>query len=739
MASSKIRKIKVSTGIYWLEIPGANLRILCGAPADAIKHLKKRGLVETVENQGVSYETGPNAILLSDAAVQNGRFANLTEFPVMQMLYLQGMYLPNHPNNTGELPLLIGTEAQVRTQMKYIYRGNYGLVSEAEIRAAGIDAPLADALMRIKRYFAFGKILKPEAFLTPRIVKDAPLPLKNGVSISRLGFNHYRISYQDAHTSVNLNLAANQEYEAPYKLSYHSLPRSYFAVVHSGEGNGWDTDRPCMSSILMFQGKIYLIDAGPNIITSLNYLGISLNEVSGIFHTHAHDDHFAGLTTLAQSDHRFKYYATRLVRSAVAQKMGALLNVPAERFETFFDIQDLAADRWNNIAGLEVCPGYSPHPVETNLFFFRCKKHHKYKVYAHLADTVSLKVWAKIANGDTANGHLSKAWFHKIKSRYLIRADLKKIDVGGGLIHGDAADYEQDQSAKIVFAHTDRPLTLAQRKIGSSAAFGMIDILIKGTQNYLLEAAKKYLKKYFPTLAAHEINYLINQPIENINAGSVLLKKNRPIENVYLLLTGSVGFSDAHIEGIQNFSAGSLLGFYSGYFGQTAKESYWATSNINVLKISVSAYKALITRAKLTEDLQKFELHLSLLKNTRLFEKETISFPVMIDLSKILEVHILKAGTHLELQDNPNLYLIGDGKANLQTPQNTIPLQENDFFSGSPLLSNTPHIPRITLQTDSLLYSLPLQTLKQIPVAYQKLWHENHNRSRILGICPENR
>ena len=82
-----------------------------------------------------------------------------------------------------------------------------------------------------------------------------------------------------------------------------------------------------MASIVTFQGRIYLIDAGPNISHSLNALGINVNEIEGIFHTHAHDDHFAGLTSLIRSDHRIKYYSTRLVRESVTKKLAALMSI----------------------------------------------------------------------------------------------------------------------------------------------------------------------------------------------------------------------------------------------------------------------------------------------------------------------------------------------------------------------------------------------------------------------------
>src|SRR5512136_1176143 len=110
-----MEKLKVANGIWWVEVPEADLRILCGCPEDSVKHLMKRGLIQEKQKGGVSFETGPNAILLSDTPSQKGSFANLSEFPVLQMLYRQGMIIPNHPNNTGRRPILIGLEDQVRS------------------------------------------------------------------------------------------------------------------------------------------------------------------------------------------------------------------------------------------------------------------------------------------------------------------------------------------------------------------------------------------------------------------------------------------------------------------------------------------------------------------------------------------------------------------------------------------------------------------------------------------------
>jgi len=46
---SNIRKIPISTGVYWVEIRHADVRILCGCPEDAVKHLLRKGLIVPME------------------------------------------------------------------------------------------------------------------------------------------------------------------------------------------------------------------------------------------------------------------------------------------------------------------------------------------------------------------------------------------------------------------------------------------------------------------------------------------------------------------------------------------------------------------------------------------------------------------------------------------------------------------------------------------------------------------
>ncbi len=463
-----MRKVRVSNGVFWIEIPEADLRVLCGCPADAIKHLIRARLVAPTERSGVRFETGPNAILLSDLPVQGGSFANLAEFPVLQMLYRQGMMLPGHPGNDGRRPMLIGIEDQLRAQAAYIFRGNYGLASLEELVATGIGDEAAREIWRWKLGFAFGRIRDTAALLDLREAGRGPVELAAGVVLERRGLNRYAFRAGDETVEVDLTLAPGEEYQAPYRLPPRSIRREFFSVVHVGEGDGWDPRRPCMGSLICHQGRFYLVDAGPGITRTLDALGITPNEIDGIFQTHGHDDHFAGLTSLARADHRIAYYAAPPVRASVERKLCALMEVDVGRFRESFEVIDLPLDAWTSIRGLEVRPVAAPHPVDTTVMYFRAFGPRGCRTYAHLADIPSLAVLDRMVSDDPAAGGVSRAFRDRFRALLREPVDVKKVDAGGGAIHGEAEDFAGDSSGRLLISHTPSAMMATQKRIVST-------------------------------------------------------------------------------------------------------------------------------------------------------------------------------------------------------------------------------------------------------------------------------
>ena len=728
-----MEKVKVTDGVYWVDIPEANLYILCGCPADSIKHLMRRGLVISKELNGVTYENGPNAILLSDISIQNGYFANLAEFPILQMFYRQGMLIPGHPNNTGIKPLLIGIENQVKAQARYVYRGTYGLTTLDELLSSGITEEMANEILKFKYKFTFGQIRETDELLDYRIVDKEPVELRNGAYISREDLNVYKFSYKGQDIVVDLNLKPEEEYEPPVHLDFHSIRREYFSIIHIGEGNGWDVWNPCMSSILIFQGKIYLIDTGPNIKQSLTALGISINEIAGVFHTHAHDDHFAGLTTLVRSDHLIRYYATPLVRVSVMKKLSALMDIPEKRFHHYFKTVDLEFNKWNNIDGLHVLPALSPHPVETNIFYFRTLWEDGYKSYAHLADIISLEKLKEMVTNDPEKPGVTQDFYNRTRELYLKPVNCKKIDIGGGLIHGAAVDFISDSSRKMLLAHTERVLTDAEKEIGSNATFGSQDVLISTCKDYSLQAAHRFLTSYFPEAPRYDLQMLLNCEALDLNVGFNIIKKGEVNKYMYLLLNGVVELIDVNRKIHNILSAGSFIGEYSGITETPSQLTYRSKSYVRVLKIPCQLYIRFINKNYSYIDIIRFHKNIWFLQSTWLFG-ELISSKILNKIASLIESREYNTGDEIELKDT-QLYLLKRGEVHLYFEQIFLEkIKPSEFFGEENIILKSMQFYTARVIEKSKIYIIPGIALEKIPIVEWKLLEMYEKRIKSIGM-----
>ena len=724
---SALRKISVSTGIFWVEVAAADLRILCGCPVDSVKHLLRRGLIVSTEVDGVECETGPNAILLSDLAIQNGRPCSRSEFPVLQMLYKQGLIVPNHPCNTGLRPLLIGSRAQVQAQMEYLFRGNYGLASRAELIETGVSPGQADELMRMKLAFAFGRIMPTEELVEPRFVARDRVEIRNGVTIRRLRTNVFEIAFQGERVEVDLNLGPGEAYECPYTLDKHLLTRDYFSVVHTGEGDGWDMNRPTMGSILLFQGRVYLVDAGPNTEYALTALGISVNEIDGVFHTHCHDDHLVGLTTLIRGDRRIAYYAVPMVRASVTKKLSMVMRIPESEFGEMFDARDLTLDAWNDIEGLEVKPILSPHPVETTIFYFRVMWEGGYRSYAHLADIASLDVLRSMISPEDALSGVSEALVERTVNAYAHRADVKKIDIGGGMIHGVAQDFRNDQSGKLILAHTSRRLTEDERAIGSGAPFGTVDVLIEGASEALRRRAFEYLRSYFSEAPLHRIRHLMNGKILVFNPEVLLFKENSPIDAVYLILSGSAELLRTGVRGSSLVSAGSMLGESPALLGTVATETCRAVSFVQALRLPIDLYLDFVTRGAMRLDLVESRDQLDFLRRNWLFA-DGVSCVTLSKLIRSAEFAQFSKDRSIA-PPAEELLVLRSGEAALETPSGYEEKLGPGGYVGATALSGDESAgAQIRFLDLSDVYRFPLDTIASIPVVRWKLLEAHRRR-----------
>ncbi|MEQ9491528.1 MAG: cyclic nucleotide-binding domain-containing protein [Alphaproteobacteria bacterium] len=728
-----ITKIDITVGVQWVEVEDVGLRLLCGSPADVVKHLIRRGLISPSEIDGVPFETGPNAILLSDIMLQGGAFANLAEFPVLQMLYRQGMMLPGHPNNTGQKPLLIGLPEQIAAQLEYIHRGNYGLTSREELLATGIGNAAADEMMRIKLHFSFGRIRPTDDLLDCLAIGAGRTEIRDGAFIVRQGLNRYRIEYGEDFVEVDLNLARGESYAPAYVLGMHNVERDYFSVIHTGEGDGWDIDRPCMGSMLSFQGRLYLIDAGPNLEAILHALSLSVNEIEGIFHTHGHDDHFAGLTTLMQSDHPLKYFAVPMVRAAVTKKFSALLSADEREFGACFDIVDLKQDDWNDLDGLEVRPIMSPHPLETTIFQFRALGAQGYKSYSHLADISSNRVLDEMAaSTDVATG-ISSATRNSVAATYREFAHLKKIDIGGGLIHGAANDFAEDPSDKLVLSHVDRPLNNEERLIGSGAEFGSADVLIAASRDYLRRIAFDFFKGYFPDQPPGRLQILLNSDIRTYNPHEIIMREGDRVDNLLLIISGNAeALSSTSLKPIR-LPAGTLLGEIPILRNSASDATYRASCYLQVLVIPGAQYAEFITRYSHRLLVEDYTRKRAWLRTTWVFG-DRLGSTVHNRIAAAMTMVTIEKGLVEENEGNRRLLrIVESGTLNRFVGGNVLEtLRSGDSFNEERCLFDTETQYRLQSIGTSTLWEIPASVISNIPIVRQRFREDVRRRLQSL-------
>ena len=718
---SRIVVNEIFKGLCWVEVAEADLRLCCGCPPDAAKHLKNRGLLWG----GEGHAHGPNALLISDALVSGGRVTSFSEFPIMQMLYMQGML--HQPSRRSELPVLMGLRENVDRQMEYLLRGNYGCLTREELRQSGCDEALAEQLYSIKLWFAEEQVLDKNHLCRPLYLGSDDVEIKNGVTIRRTAFDKFQVSFRGEQVTVDL-AGDDKVRPLPYSLVNHRFQWVDFGILHSGEGNGWETGNPCMSGILIHKGKAYAIDAGPGFQEIIGYLGLDIQDIEGLFLTHIHDDHFAGLPDLLQCGHKVKLFATPQVHFTARKKLSALLSIDEEKFSDFFEVINLAPGEWNEHDELEIFPFFSPHPVETNAFWFKKKTSSGFSTYSHLADTISFENLEKL--GKHGRGVYDERQLAVLKETYTRYADVKKVDVGGGLIHGVKNDYQKDTSKKIVFSHSHQPQVLETGIISQRSCFGELDVLSPGdSQDLMAKRFSQTLTQHFPSLAPGPVDEILKiSEWLTLSRGEVFR-----VEKDYCaaLLNGNMRVKNVSFRGRIMVARGAILGLKPPLDG-VEEELVVGTSFVRLLKFPREVLLKKIEHDPDWRQCQAKSDHFNLL-NRLLLSKHFYASDIVVRLCACSEEVNLTETALLAGDDLHDLYLLVQGKgAYLSHDKKRQEIKPGDFFGGNDLFTTEYGQYEMEVETDAKLIRIPAPAFKNIPLIW---WMIYENCSTLNHLC----
>jgi len=324
---------------------------------------------------------------------------------------------------------------------------------------------------------------------------------------------------------------------------------------------------------------------------------------------------------------------------------------------------------------------------------------------------------------------VSEALFDKTVSAYAHKADVKKIDIGGGMIHGDAVDFRADTSGKLILAHTARRLTEDERAIGSGAPFGTVDVLIEGTSDSLRRRAFEYLRSYFPDAPLHRIRHLMNGGILVFNPEVLLFKEQAQLDAVYLILSGEAELLRTGVRGSSRVSAGSIVGETPALHGTAAMETCRAISFVQALRLPSDLYLDFVTRGAMHHELVKSREKLDFLRESWLFA-DGVSCVTLSRLIRSAESAVFDKDRIISPPAD-ELLVLHSGKAEIATPSGYVESLGAGGFAGASAISHDESKgAQLRFLALSEAYRFPLDTIANIPVVRWKLL-ETHRRRYV--------
>ncbi|MEW5728280.1 MAG: bacteriohemerythrin, partial [Pseudomonadota bacterium] len=375
----------------------------------------------------------------------------------------------------------------------------------------------------------------------------------------------------------------------------------------------------------------------------------------------------------------------------------------------------------------EVLPLFSPHPVETTTFLFRALWENGFRTYAHLADICRLEVLREFITDDPEAPGITREMYDRVAADMAIPAEIKKVDVGGGMIHGDAYDFREDQSGKIILAHTSRRHTIAQKAIGSTASFGTVDVLIPSNHDFIWRFANEFLQAYFPSVSHHHLRVLMNNPVVTFNPGTILIKERHVNQHIYLLLSGSVEAIPLEHNGRSVLSAGAMVGELSGLFGTIATETYRAVGFVKALDIPVSLYGEFVRRHQLFSEIARVLENREFLQRTWLFG-EVVSTQTLNRIAQEMVLTSYAADETVDIGAH-SVGLVARGSMGRFLGDHRVEtLEPGSFFGEEMSIFWTPSMFRLRALAPTDVFLIPAGLVSDIPSVRWKLFEASGKR-----------
>ncbi len=416
----------VAPGCYHLE--GPTSCALLGSPPEILKALLKQK------------KKIPHVGLLPDISHKNGVSQMAFEFLGYWFLFIdQGYQLGKRFRVLGTRKmceklydiLRITLLGPSRDDMKR-WGLNKNRIDMLAKMAEGMAIKKGKRILQIEDLFDFVHMPEEEGEVSVPIFSDS-----NGFLIKRMGNNRYEISDRGILHQINLNFEGEQLHPLVDLTGEVEKPEAFRLKV-LGCYTGFDPAGPTTGMLLWVNGNGFLIDSPAGISKYLKQVGVAKNRLTAILQTHVHDDHCA-LSELMLSEHSFSLITTREIFECTVIKVAHIIDEPVDVVKTMVKFVEVIPGKIYRMFGATWEFFYTVHSIPTIGFRVAvADENGKPCTLLHSSDLDHFKGMEQLV----LEGSISREHYDRMKN--LVRGDerLAMIDAGGGLIHGEASDWD---------------------------------------------------------------------------------------------------------------------------------------------------------------------------------------------------------------------------------------------------------------------------------------------------------
>ncbi len=522
----------VAPGCYHLE--GPTTSALLGSPPEILKTLLKQK------------KKIPHVGILPDLAHKNGISQMAFEFLGYWFLFVEQGY------QRGEKFRVLGTPDMCR-RLYEILRITLLGPTRVEYKKWGLSKNRSDMLVNMAEGMAIkkGKDVQQvedlfEFVHLPEEEGEVVVPIfadSKDHWIKRLGGNRYEILAKGQTQTLDLNFEGEQLPPLVDLTGTVEKPEVLRAKV-LGCYSGFDPEGPTTGMLLWVNGNGFLIDSPAGIGKYLRQVGVAKDRLTAIIQTHVHDDHCA-LSELMLSEHSFTLISTREIYECTVLKVANIIGESPEMVKLMMKFVEVIPGKTYHMYGATWEFFYTVHSIPTVGFRVTVNDEHgKPHTILHSSDLDHYKGMDQLVQ----SGAITQEHCDRMKN--LVRGDecLAMIDAGGGMIHGEAADWDkvnlQYPNVEFLFYHVNPSKVNTEKYQVAKPGWG---------KTYLKERVfyQSVYTGMIQTLKLFEVkdpcwlNILFSQgQVVEFPAHSEVVQKGKEGDSFYFILSGTLDVLD---------------------------------------------------------------------------------------------------------------------------------------------------------------------------------------------------